>query len=32
MKKNLSDFRALPISQAAREQILSKTSLAIWPA
>ena len=32
MKKNLDDFRALPLSQAAREQILSKTSLSIWPA
>ncbi len=29
--KNLRDFRALPLSAEAREQILSKTALAIWP-
>ena len=32
MKKNLEDFRALALSAAAREQILSKTALSIWPA
>jgi hypothetical protein len=31
MKKNLDDFRALPLSAATREQILSKTALGIWP-
>ncbi|HYX68680.1 MAG TPA: amidohydrolase family protein [Terriglobales bacterium] len=32
MQKNLADFRALPLSAAAQEQILSKTALSIWPA
>lgn len=32
IQKNLEDFRALPLSEAAREQILSKTALEIWPA
>jgi hypothetical protein len=32
IKQNLDDFRALPLSAAAREQILSKTALGIWPA
>lgn len=32
IKLNLDDFRALPLSDAAREQILSKTALAMWPA
>ena len=32
MKKNLADFRALPLSPAVQEQILSKTALSIWPA
>ncbi|MGH9601168.1 MAG: amidohydrolase family protein [Terriglobales bacterium] len=31
MKKNLDDFRALPLSAETREQILSKTALSIWP-
>jgi len=31
MKKNLDDFRALPLSPETREQILSKTALTIWP-
>jgi predicted TIM-barrel fold metal-dependent hydrolase len=30
--KNLTEFRALPLSDAAKEQILSKTALEIWPA
>lgn len=30
--KNLEDFRALPLTQEVREQILSGTALAIWPA
>jgi hypothetical protein len=30
--QNLDQFRALPLSDAAREQILSKTALTIWPA
>jgi len=32
IKQNLDQFRALPLSDAAREQILSKTALTIWPA
>lgn len=32
MKKNLDDFRALPLTPALQEQILSKTALTIWPA
>lgn len=32
MKRNLEDFRALPLSEATREQILSETALQIWPA
>ncbi len=31
MKKNLDDFRALPLSAETREQILSRTALGIWP-
>ena len=31
MKKNLDDFRALPLAPATQEQILSKTALTIWP-
>lgn len=30
--RNLEDFRALPLTQEVREQILSGTALAIWPA
>ncbi len=32
IKKNLDDFRALPLSAEAKEQILSKTALTMWPA
>jgi uncharacterized protein len=32
IEKNLADFRALPLSEATKEQILSKTALGIWPA
>ena len=32
IKRNLDDFRALPLSEAVKQQILSKTALAIWPA
>jgi len=32
IKRNLEDFRALPISEAAKEQILTKTALTLWPA
>ena len=32
IKQNLGQFRALPLPEAAREQILSKTALTIWPA
>jgi len=31
IKQNLDDFRALPLSQAAKEQILTKTALELWP-
>jgi predicted TIM-barrel fold metal-dependent hydrolase len=31
IKKNLDDFRALPLTPAVREQILEKTALAMWP-
>jgi predicted TIM-barrel fold metal-dependent hydrolase len=31
IKKNLDDFRALPISEEMQQQILSKTALTIWP-
>ena len=29
--QNLEDFRSLPLSDHARQQILSKTALSIWP-
>jgi predicted TIM-barrel fold metal-dependent hydrolase len=32
VKKNLEDFRALPLGESVKEQILSKTALSIWPA
>jgi uncharacterized protein len=32
IKKNLDDFRALPLSEATKQQIVSKTALSIWPA
>ena len=32
IRKNLDDFRALPLSEQAQQQILSKTALTIWPA
>jgi predicted TIM-barrel fold metal-dependent hydrolase len=32
IKKNLSDFRTLPLSETAQQQILSETALRIWPA
>ena len=32
IKQNLEQFRALPLTDAAREQILSTTALSIWPA
>ena len=31
IKRNLDDFRALPLPEKARDQILSKTALSIWP-
>ena len=31
VKKNLDDFRALPLTNPVKEQILSKTALSIWP-
>ncbi len=32
IKQNLEQFRALPLTEATREQILSKTALTLWPA
>ncbi len=32
IKKNLDDFRSLPLSEETKQQILSKTALSIWPA
>jgi predicted TIM-barrel fold metal-dependent hydrolase len=32
IKKNLQEFRALPLSEAVQHQILTKTALTIWPA
>ena len=32
IKRNLDDFRSLPLGKQAQEQILSKTALSIWPA
>ncbi len=31
IKKNLDDFRALPLSKELQQQILSETALEIWP-
>ena len=31
IKKNLDDFRALPLQEDTRQQILSRTALSIWP-
>ena len=31
IRKNLEDFRALPISDAAKKQILETTAERIWP-
>jgi len=31
IEKNLAEFRALALSESAKEQILSKTALDIWP-
>jgi predicted TIM-barrel fold metal-dependent hydrolase len=30
--KNLEDFRALELGDGVKQQILSRTALAIWPA
>ena len=32
IKKNLDDFRGLPLKEETKQQILSKTALSIWPA
>src|SRR5437868_9048564 len=32
LRKNLEEFRELPLSEPVQQQILSKTALAIWPA
>jgi uncharacterized protein len=31
IKQNLEDFRALPVSEAMQQQILSKTAASLWP-
>ncbi len=31
IKKNLDDFRALPLKEEIKQQILSKTALSLWP-
>jgi predicted TIM-barrel fold metal-dependent hydrolase len=31
IKQNLDEFRALPISEAAKHQILTRTALQLWP-
>ena len=31
IKNNLEDFRALPLSEETKQQILSRTALGIWP-
>jgi len=31
VKKNLDDFRSLPLSEEAKRKILSETALSIWP-
>src|SRR5215467_8022395 len=31
IKQNIEEFRALPLSEEAKEQVLSKTALTIWP-
>jgi predicted TIM-barrel fold metal-dependent hydrolase len=32
IRKNLEEFRALALSDAVQQQILTKTALTIWPA
>ena len=32
IKQNMNEFLALPLSQEAKDQVLSKTALQIWPA
>ena len=32
IRKNLEEFRSLPLGDATQQQILSKTALSIWPA
>lgn len=32
IKQNLEEFRALPLKEEAKQQILSRTALSIWPA
>jgi hypothetical protein len=31
IKRNLDEFRALPLSEEVKETILSRTAMAIWP-
>jgi predicted TIM-barrel fold metal-dependent hydrolase len=32
IRQNLEDFRALPLSDATKDQILTRTALSLWPA
>ena len=32
IKKNLEEFRALPLPEPVQDQILTRTALSIWPA
>ena len=32
IKKNLADFRSLPLREESKQKILSRTALKIWPA
>jgi hypothetical protein len=32
IKQNLEEFRALPLSEAVQQQILTRTALTLWPA
>jgi hypothetical protein len=31
IKQNMDEFRALPLTEQVKEQVLSKTALTIWP-
>jgi hypothetical protein len=32
IKKNLDEFRGLPLNEELQQQILSRTALSLWPA